>query len=1159
MVRAADQLIPGATVTAKQGDSKIVTYTDENGRYKLDLAPGVWDIQVEMLGFTTLTGQVMAGDQPGVRDWTLEMPRLGTQPQPEPSRGTPATAGRGRFGGRGGFSGRDGGPERGSGAQSGPGRGGFGQGPGRGGVPTPAGATSAGAGGPQRPAFQNAQVNPAQPDQQQALAEAASAGVGLDAAGADADAAFLVSGSTSGGLAASSDDELRRQRDFGGRGGPAGFGLPPELAGPGGDFLGLGGFGAAAIDGGFNGGPGGGPGFAGPGFGGPVGGPGDVGPGGGPGGGRGGGRGGGGGAGRGGRGGGGRGARGPFNGQFGNFGNRRRNQPAYQGSVMLNLANSALNAAPYSLNGQAIPKPSSSRAQFGVNFGGPLVIPKLVHWRRASFNFSYQGLVSRNPFDQVASLPTQAERNGNFSATRINNAPVTIYDPFTGAPFPGNVIPAARIDPVAAGLLQYFPQPTYNGLVQNYSLVSSVPNNNSNVGVRLNAPLNRRDRLNFNVQYQSRNSEALQLFDFRDQGSGTGLSAAAGWSHSFAPRFNNSVNVTLSRNINRNAPYFAYSNNVAATLGINGTSQDPINYGPPNLSFTNFGGLSDGSASVTRNQTTSFTDTLTYVLKQKHNLSFGYGYNRLQQNSLTYQNARGSFSFSGLLTSALDSQGQPVPGTGFDFADFLLGLPQSGSLRYGGDNNYFRSWSTNWFAQDDYRISRSFSINIGLRYEYFAPYTELYGQLANLDLAPGFTAAATVTPGQSGPYAGAVPSSLIRSDPNNYSPRLGFAWRPFAKHSTMLRGGYSINYNGSPYAQIVSQLASQPPFAKTASISTSPATPLTLKDGFLASPAGAITNTYAVDPNYKLAYAQQWVLAIQNNLPHGLLAEIEYIGTKGTNLGVYEQPNQAVGGSVLNAQQQLKISNATGFNYQTFGANSSYNAGQIRMTRRFQRGMSATALYTYSKSIDNASSFNGTGGTIAQFIGDWHNERGLSPADQRHRLQVTYTLSSPVGVNGMLRNGGWKTLALAGWTLNGTFTAASGTPLTARVAGNLSNLGGTGALGSSRAQATGLPIEGGDNPYFNLLAFTTPLDGQYGNAGRDTIPGPFQTSLNMSLNRAFRFGESRRTLQLRLSANNAFNHVVITGFGTTVNSSTYGLPTAASATRTVSLLLRFNF
>jgi len=194
-----------------------------------------------------------------------------------------------------------------------------------------------------------------------------------------------------------------------------------------------------------------------------------------------------------------------------------------------------------------------------------------------------------------------------------------------------------------------------------------------------------------------------------------------------------------------------------------------------------------------------------------------------------------------------------------------------------------------------------------------------------------------------------------------------------------------------------------------------------------------------------------------------------------------------------------------------------------------------------------------------QFIDNLNLERGLSSFDQRNNLQTTFLLSSPVGVHGLLRNGGWAERTLTGWTVSGTFTAASGTPLTALVAGNLSNTAGLAGSGSTRAEATGLPISGGGYAYFNLAAFTTPSSGEFGNAGRDTIPGPFHVSFNSALNRAFRFGDTRRQLQLRLSATNALNHAAITSFGTTVNSATYGLPTAATATRTVQLLMRFSF
>jgi hypothetical protein len=262
----------------------------------------------------------------------------------------------------------------------------------------------------------------------------------------------------------------------------------------------------------------------------------------------------------------------------------------------------------------------------------------------------------------------------------------------------------------------------------------------------------------------------------------------------------------------------------------------------------------------------------------------------------------------------------------------------------------------------------------------------------------------------------------------------------------------------------------------------------------------------------------------------------------------------------LTASQNLQIANATGFTYETDQANSIYHAGQVRLTRRFSRGMSAMMLYTFSKSIDDASTFSGGGsGTLVQNPFDLSAERGLSSFDHRHNLSLKYMASSPVGIHGLWRNGGWKTKAFAGWTLQGTFTANSGAPLTATVSGNLANVGGIAAFGASRAEATGLPIHGGRDPYFNLLAFTTPPPGQFGNAGRDTIPGPLVIGFNSSLNRAWRFGDTRRQLQLRISAFNVLNHVEITNWGTTVNAATYGLPTGASGTRTVQVMTRFNF
>src|SRR5262249_26808621 len=162
-------------------------------------------------------------------------------------------------------------------------------------------------------------------------------------------------------------------------------------------------------------------------------------------------------------------------------------------------------------------------------------------------------------------------------------------------------------------------------------------------------------------------------------------------------------------------PFFANTTDVAAQLGIKGTSSDPINHGPPNLSFTNYGGLTDASPLLSRNQTVSFNEGLQFT-RRSHNISVGGGFRRIQLNTRTDANARGTFSFSGLATSAFDANGQPLPNTGYDFADFLIGLPQSSSVRFGSNNTYFRGSVFSGYAQDDWRITTRLTIIAGVRY-----------------------------------------------------------------------------------------------------------------------------------------------------------------------------------------------------------------------------------------------------------------------------------------------------------------------------------------------------------------------------------------------------------------------------------------------------------
>jgi hypothetical protein len=460
---------------------------------------------------------------------------------------------------------------------------------------------------------------------------------------------------------------------------------------------------------------------------------------------------------------------------------------------------------------------------------------------------------------------------------------------------------------------------------------------------------------------------------------------------------------------------------------------------------------------------------------------------------------------------------------------------------------------------DDWRLRSNFTINLGLRYEYFTPFRELRGHIANLDIAPGFTGVAVVTPGAAGPYTGVFPAGLVNPDKNNASPRVGIAWRPIPKHQTVVRAGYGIFFNGSIYNSFPSRLAAQPPFASTSSVNTSLDNPHTIQEGFTVAPSQTITNTYAVDRFYKPGYAQTWNFGIQHSLPHQLVVELSYMGTKGTDLDLQRMPNRAAPGSPLTAEQRRLIGNATGFTFDSSVGNSIYHAFQTRFTRRFSRGISWNAMYIFAKSIDNASSLGGGGGTVAQNDQDLRAERGISSFSRPHSLTTSWVLTSPVaeGGRGLVHASGWGLRLLRDWTVSGSLTAQSGGVLTARVLGNQSDTGGTGSVGSGRADATGLPLYDGAG-FFNLAAFAIPPSGRYGNAGRNTISGPSAFTVNLSLSRSFRVDERRR-LELRFDTLNTLNEVNILGLGTVVNASNYGLPTSAGSMRTATATARLRF
>ncbi len=828
------------------------------------------------------------------------------------------------------------------------------------------------------------------------------------------------------------------------------------------------------------------------------------------------------------------------------------------------FGHSAADARPYSLTEPNPAKIASYREHFSAGVGGPLRIPKVYDGREKTFFFiNYEMNRRRNPVDTFATVPTGQERQGDFSARGLQ-----LFDPAANPAGPrvplGSVIPPGRLDTAAVGLLRFVPMPNLSGTAQNFHLQTRVPNADDRVNVRLLDTIS--PKLNFSAVYNLNDGRSQSVQSFPALGSrlsSLGQNVMLGLTQNWTQRFIHDTRLNWNRNRVDTLSRFAFLDNVAGNLGITGISTDPVNYGVPRISFNNFTGLNDPIPALRRNQQLRFMDNLTWA-KPHHTLRAGVELRRQQNNNRQDPVARGSFTFTGLMTSQLDARGRPVPGTGSDLADFLLGLPQSTTVRFGSSSTYFRSWGFNTYVQDDWRIRPRFTLNWGLRYELATPPIELFNHIANLDVNAGITAVGLALPGVAAPFSGQLPRSLLRGDYNNWSPRIGIAWRPPLKRNLIFRAGYGMFYNGSIYNQLAASLANQPPWAQAQTRLTSSSRILTLENGFPPEPPGTVANTVAVDPNYRVGYAQIWNASLETQIRQGLVAEVTYTDTKGTHLDLLRAPNRALPGGPLDTELRRRIPSAVGFTYDTFGASSIYHALQVRLQRRMSRGLMFQGLYTFGKSIDDASSIGGGGQVVVQDDNNFAAERGLSSFNQRHQFRSFYAYELPFGERKRWANKGWQAALLGNWQISGNTTLSSGTPFTARLLGAASNNSGTGNNFSERPDQVASASLPGDlrTPlqFFNTLSFVLPAPGLFGNAARNTIPGPATVSFNFSVSRALRFGRDRqRRMDLRWEVQNLLNHPNFTGLGTALGSSNFGRVLGARAMRTIDMQMRFNF
>jgi trimeric autotransporter adhesin len=861
------------------------------------------------------------------------------------------------------------------------------------------------------------------------------------------------------------------------------------------------------------------------------------------------------------------------------------NQP--HGFLYFQNDNSALDARPYSLTGIATDRADYNQAKFGANIGGPLNIPHLFNGGNKWFFFAgWNGSRGSTPYDYYSTVPTLAERGGDFSAATYNNgSPVQIFNPQTRQQYQFNgilnAIDPAQISPAAQALLQFIPLPniatTASG--QNFHNVTSGTSSSDSVSLRLihnfgsssgrpNIQIgpgggpggggggNRRrnqNNINFGLNWSRNSTDTIGIFPSLNGGSDTqGLNASAGWVYGKG-RLTNNLRFNYNHNHVSATNLYSGIDDVAGNAGITGISIDPFDFGLPGLSFTSFGGLIDPTPRRELDQTYTISDTVAWN-RGKHNWRFGGDYRRILQSFRSAKNANGSFVFTGFATGDY-SGGTQAADTGYDFADFLLGLPQQTSLQSGTNSYDFRANSYDLFVQDDWRIRSNVTLNIGLRYEYNGPYTEAHNRIVNLDVGPNFAFATAVQPGQTGTVFGTYPASLVQPDRNNFAPRLGLAWRPLKQ--TVVRLGYGINYNLAQYSTVIQNFAFQPPFATTETNSViNPATSnLTLVNGFPGAASGTVTNNYAIDPNYRLGYVQVWNLDLQRQLPHGFLLNVGYNGSKGTHLDV---------------ERAINTTDAQPFIYESSAGNSVLHAMSVRFRKRMSSGIGFSASYVFSKSIDDASSVGLGGVVVAQDAFDIAADRSLSSFDQRHKFTGSWNCDLPFGENHRLASRGALSHVLNGWQWSGSATIGSGFYFTPNVRGGSIDIS-RGVSGSQRANyVAGQPISLSDPTsleWFNTAAFcapsisatcVNPAGSAFGNAGRFTIEGPGQFSLNMALSKTIQINDSR-SLELRLQANNVFNIVQFTGLNTTVNSLAFGEVTSAASMRRITMIARFHF
>lgn len=819
----------------------------------------------------------------------------------------------------------------------------------------------------------------------------------------------------------------------------------------------------------------------------------------------------------------------------------------FHGLVFEYLRNRVFDSNDYFTHGAGLPKPKEIQNQFGGNFGGPI-----LHKRLFGF-FDYEGTRIRQGVTRISTVPLPNERIGDYSpatAAAVGVMYPTLRNPATGQPFVNNVVPQSMWDPFGSKILNAFPLPNLPGNFNNYARTGSVIDDTDSYDGRVDWAASDKDSVFARYTTSNRTRDVPGNFGGIADGSSTSSwgnstlkswAAALGWTHIFGPTLTNDFRFGFVRNFSydqqqpfgQNAPsdyipgvpfHSATAGGIGITQYVNHTIIGSPAYLPKQQVPQQF----------------QYTDTLSWT-KGQHFLRFGADVRAPMRNLYEDQDyMNGGLGFAGVYS-------------GDSYTDGLLGYVYQGGL----SNVFFvdqRIWMASAFAQDDWKITRKLALNLGLRYDFATPPYSAKNQLANFNPA-GSGSLVTASGGS------LFNRSLVQVDKTDFAPRIGVAYS--LNDKTVIRGGYGIYYLLFKRAGSEDQLALNPPGLLEVTVNPKGNQPaFLLKNGFAPNtldPASVNLSSlhiHAMETASPTPKTQEWSVGFQRELPARLVLTMDYVGTKSSNLDVIHDLNQYLPGT-----QTFPYPNFGYLEYSQAVGTGNYSGLEASVQRRFNKGLSLEAAYTWSKN---------TGTTYYQTFG-----HALSGSDVPQHLVVSYLYELPFGRNKEFLNTGIGSALLGGWRTSGVYTHSSGTPFTVTSAGNFSSLIDINGNATSLPNMIGTPkIVGNVNCWFYTSrnktctalapnatdAYALPTNANpYGNGSVNNLRGPHTNVFDFALMRDFSLVE-RTKLQFRWEVFNLTNSVLFAQPDSGLSDSGVGTITSlAGDPRIMQFALRLSF